>query len=202
MLGNGGTTENVLTYFIENVFSQYIKLVNNNLSESPENNYTLYKTNISLNDFLTNLDKYKIKTSRDNKRYRLVGIVYDCEILEGVAHQITSLCYGDNCIKTPPTHTFHDDQLIKSKNLAMPFNKSDLQWDCKSVMIVQFLLYENEDVIQLLQSKLVGEDLFDTIRAGITIHGGVNNNVKYYEKYLKYKQKYLGLKNKIENINL
>jgi hypothetical protein len=191
--GNGGLTNDVLTYFIDNVFGQYIKF-SDNILESPENNYTLYKTNISLNDLLLNIEKYKIKTASDNKKYRLVGIVYDCP--DGVTHQITSLCYGDNCIKTPPTHTFHDDQLIKSKNIASPFNKSDLQWGCKTNMNIQNLLYENEDAIQILQSALIGEDFFDTIRAGITIHGGFKNNVNYYEKYIKYKQKYLSLKNK------
>ena len=141
--GNGGLTNDVLTYFIDNVFGQYIKF-SDNILESPENNYTLYKTNISLNDLLANIEKYKIKTASDNKKYRLVGIVYDCP--DDVTHQITSLCYGDNCIKTPPTHTFHDDQLIKSKNIASPFNKSDLQWGCILVyekLIILDNLYRN-----------------------------------------------------------
>jgi hypothetical protein len=43
---------------------------------------------------------------------------------------------------------------------------------CKTNMNIQNLLYENEDAIQILQSALIGEDFFDTIRAGITIHGG------------------------------
>jgi hypothetical protein len=141
-----------------------------------------------------------IKLKKFNKHgtdhdYKLVGMLYDCPV--GIAHQVTSLCYGDKCLETPPEHIFHDDKKKFTKKLITSDftsgKNSGLDYGCATgKKQVLYLLYEKLSVQAELQAKITAFITANPDLSDIVIKGGGMD--KYYSKYLKYKQKYLQLK--------
>jgi hypothetical protein len=212
---NGSTAGTVISWFVTNIFSNLqFKILSYNdrlnivtqtmkqLSDNKLTDYILFKINPNENEeimtekeFIDNIDNIKQKSFRKlngkDTHYNLVGVLYDCP--KGIAHQITSICYGTNCIDTPPIHNFHDDDKIIKHSLKDNI-KIGILWGCNTEMNVQFLLYERVSVIYDLQKQI--NDFIQSknlvLPTKVTIHGG-----NYREKYLKYKKKYLLLKNSI-----
>jgi hypothetical protein len=211
---HGGLSAAVINFMLANIFNNNTSnkdLVNiSDLKSSNfgggDEDYILYeiKRESPASDVFTEINNKKLIKNINNKYYKLVGLLYDCP--NDTAHQITSLCFGNQCtdvsINGYILHNFHDDSLFLNKKSLNPVDfrigvNTNLQYGCRTGGInVQYLLYEkvsavselNADVRKFLEDKkLKYNDLI--------IHGGGNNNDYYKLKYLKYKAKYLKLKN-------
>jgi hypothetical protein len=200
---NGGLSESVLGFFLPTIFSNNLKsfdvrditdiITEFNKLAAPEPDYVSVeiKNQIYADTFFKVINTHKRITTSSGSSYRLVSILYDC--INGIAHQIVSMCFGTECVDTPPKHTFHDDQIvIKQKALeSSDFERgkdTNLQWACKTGgLIVKYLLYEKETIIPILQTEV--EEFLKTknVSAEFIAHGG---NI-YLKKYLKYKNKYM-----------
>ena len=203
---HGASSDGVISYFINNLFKSiktntvdYPKLKTDNFDKlgfSSMSNYIIVKirgqpnTNTVFADI--NTIKQKIYSDADpSKKYNLVGILYDCG-----NHQVTSVCYGANCLSTPPNHSFHDDANVLDEKLDpskfAPGVDSKLNFNCKTgPKEIQYLLYELQDTVVSLTAKVIAH--LPAGSAHPNVHGG---GINYHQKYLKYKQKYLSLKNK------
>jgi hypothetical protein len=198
---NGGVSQEVLDHFLttrlyfSNANLLYpIKELTNISTISTNPNYIMVNMSSQpkISDFITNIHNYVDKTNANGINYKLVGILYDC--LNGVPHQISSVCFGDNCNLPTPKHIFMDDHHKNVMDLSNPFDLSKLKWGCAIETRVTYLLYESDNAVTGLKSKI------DSYLAASL--GNHSNSFQiggdYYQKYLKYKNKYIELKNKIQ----
>jgi len=208
---HGASSDGVISYFLNNLFKSvktktidYPTLKTDNfdtLGFSSMSNYIIVKlrgqpiTSTVFPDI--NTIKQKIYSSADpSKKYNLVGILYDCG-----NHQVSSVCYGANCLSTPPNHSFHDDANVLDEKLDAakfaPGVNSKLNFNCRTgPKEIQYLLYELQDAVVSLKAKVIAAlppGILPTSPSYPQVHGG---GINYHHKYLKYKQKYLSLKNK------
>ncbi len=197
----GGVPDLVFNEFfiIKNYFSEnnvrYLDNVNEfeTLSNINQPNYirTRIIPQLRINDFISNIGNYVTKRINGGKTYTLVGILYDCP--ENTAHNITSVCFDDDCLSTPPKHVFLDDEKKIVNELRNVFNQTELKHGCTiGNILVIALLYEANDVKERLNESI--RTFVRGIRGQPRHHGGS----AYYTKYLKYKNKYLELKRKLK----
>jgi hypothetical protein len=206
LLGPGGLTMDVFIEFLENrIYFRSHTAESNNLPNIPLTTIEPLNTTqdyirikkigdiLSINDFITNIGNYRTIQNTNGEGYRLVGVLYDC-----ANHQITSVCFGNDCDLANPRHIFMDDHVKHVKQLSAPFNQAGLQYACTTGYVnVQYLLYEKVSVRADLQAEIQAFISSNGIHrtTPFVVVGGGNND--YYSLYQKYKNKYLQLKNKL-----
>ena len=200
----GGISTDVITEVIANILSKNVsiseRIILNGINEEitkMKNIYNYHIVNLGsdtdISDFLTKIDDLK-SISINKEKYILVGILYDCP--NDIAHQITSICYGeDDCINKN-RHLFLDDHQKKLKTLTTnDFNRNGLLWSCgdnKKPFKVSMLLYEKINI-----KNLIDIETNSFIKNNDNFHESLSIQVGgYKQKYLKYKNKYIQLKNK------
>lgn len=211
--GNGGISSEVVEFILANIFNNNTKFktlskfTDINETEFGDSNpdYVLFKFgDTAVSDIFGSINDKKLLTSSTGERYKLVGLLYDCP--NGIAHQITSLCYGNQCLDNDASgyikHNFFDDQKMLPNKTLNPANfrprvDTGLQWACKNGgIIAQLVLYEKVSAVEQLDVEIKTYLGSKTLKYdSLVIHGGGKNDEYYKLKYHKYKMKYLKLKN-------
>jgi hypothetical protein len=200
---NGGISTDVITEVIANILSKKVsiseRITLDTIHEKITNMENIYNyhiinlgSNTNITNFLDIIDNLKNISIKD-KDYILVGILYDCP--NSIAHQITSICYGEvDC--TTNKHLFLDDHSKIIKTLTKTnFNRTNLLWSCGDTgkpFNVSMLLYEKKNI-----KDLIDIEINSFIKKNINFHEKLSIQFGgYKQKYLKYKNKYIQLKNK------
>ena len=206
----GGISTQVITEVIANILSKNVSIskrlnMKNIYKEIIEMknvyNYHIVDlgSNTNISDFFRKIDSLKSIIIYDHE-YFLVGILYDCP--SNVAHQIASICYGeDDCIDKN-RHLFLDDDQKNIKTLIeTDFNKDGFSFSCGETnkpFMVSMLLYEKKNIKNLIDLEINSFIKNIGIGTGIkripVLVGG------HKQKYLKYKNKYLQLKTQIGGV--